>query len=114
MINSTDNSPGKNKGSVGVPVPKYRQSKCVCWRCGKKTAVYSWVGKKLFGVKTPPQPMPKTLRYKFSKQAGHNYWVNTCFYCGSIQGDWFLYCEPDGVFFDEEKFEDLFEGGVVT
>ncbi|MBL8151643.1 MAG: hypothetical protein JNN15_17085, partial [Blastocatellia bacterium] len=48
----------------------------------------------------------RTVQYRFSKTVGDKYWVNTCPYCESIQGDFFLYSEPDGPFFTVDLEED--------
>lgn len=45
------------------------------------------------------KPIPRTIQYRYSNTVGNKYWVNTCPRCGSIQGDWHLFSEPDGPFF---------------
>jgi hypothetical protein len=51
--------------------------------------------------KTKPeiQPMPRTIQHCYSKEAGSKYWANTCPFCKSVQGDYFLHAEPEGPFF---------------
>jgi hypothetical protein len=43
--------------------------------------------------------VPRTLHYGFSHSIESEYWVNTCPYCQAIQGDFYMYMEPDGPFF---------------
>lgn len=57
-----------------------------CFRCKQKTPVFWWSGIP-FCETEPPEPRPHTIKYKFSKQFGGAYWVNTCANCGVIQGD---------------------------
>jgi ssDNA-binding Zn-finger/Zn-ribbon topoisomerase 1 len=86
----------------GVPLPTaYYRSACTdCWRCQKEILVFDWPGKDMHND-VPPRGAnrPRTVQLKYSKTAGGKYWANTCPYCKSIQGDFFLYSEPDGPFF---------------
>ncbi|MGH8148384.1 MAG: hypothetical protein ACRETB_00190 [Steroidobacteraceae bacterium] len=43
-------------------------------------------------------PWP-SLRFAFSRAVGFRYLANHCTRCGTLQGDYFLHCEPRGVFF---------------
>jgi hypothetical protein len=39
------------------------------------------------------------VKFSYSKTVNARYWANTCEHCGALQGDFFLYNEPDGPFF---------------
>jgi hypothetical protein len=54
----------------------------------------------------PPEPVPDNVRLTFSKSIQESYWANVCEHCGAIQGDWFLFSEPDGPFFGEPLEQD--------
>lgn len=63
----------------------------------------------LWGDKPIP-PIPKTIKYRYSKTVGNKYWANTCSYCNSLQGDFFLKCEPGGPFtFNVQRDDDTWE-----
>lgn len=70
----------------------------VCWKCNKKTAVYTWAGHQLWAKNCPVVGRPSTVRFMWSNTISGRYWANSCEHCGSILGDWFLYCEPGGPF----------------
>lgn len=95
------------KNKLELPAAYYRYGICKCWKCKNEIIVFAWpkVG---MNSSSDPQviPRPKTVQFRFSKTAGHYYWVNTCPYCKSIQGDFFLYFEPDGPFFGINNMED--------
>ncbi|MHB9131913.1 MAG: competence protein CoiA family protein [Armatimonadota bacterium] len=85
---------------ITLPTSYYRYGICDCWRCGKEILVFLWPKDGLHDAKTPSgMPMPKTIQLRYSKMAHGEYWVNTCPFCNSIQGDFFLYMEPDSPFF---------------
>lgn len=88
--------------AIGLELPKayYRYGFCKCWKCKREIIVFAWPKNSMHDNSAPKiQPPPKTVQYRFSKTAGNKYWVNTCLHCASIQGDFFLYSEPDGPFF---------------
>lgn len=39
------------------------------------------------------------FRFAFSRADGFRYLANHCTRCGTLQGDYFLHCEPSGAFF---------------
>ena len=88
--------------ATGLPVPTkyYITGVTQCWKCHKEILVYTWPGHDSFS-KEPPKikPIPQTIQYRSSKTVGDSYWVNTCPYCHAIQGDFYLFSEPDGPFF---------------
>lgn len=90
-----------NDTKIVLPEPEYYYYGIVdCWRCKKEIIVFAW-GEWVEWDEEKPQeiPIPSTIRFMYSKTAGERYWVNTCPYCDTIQGDWFLFSEPDGPFF---------------
>ena len=42
-------------------------------------------------------------RIDFSKTTKKAYWMNHCEYCGAKQGDFQMYCDPQGAFFPIDK-----------
>lgn len=69
-----------------------------CFKCKEEIPVFWWSGIP-FCESTPPEPRPRTIARRFSKQYGGAYWANTCANCGVIQGDNYLF---------------LFEGAVLA
>lgn len=61
-----------------------------CFKCKKEIPVFWWRGVPFCEVE-PPNPKPKTIKYRNSKQYGGSYWANTCANCNMIQGDNYLY-----------------------
>lgn len=88
------------KSHIKLPTTYYRHGFCICWKCKREIVVFAWPKDGIHDDSAPKvKPPPRTIQYRFSKTAGHKYWVNTCPYCQSIQGDFFLYNEPSGPFF---------------
>ena len=90
----------------------YRYGFCECWKCKREIIVFAWPKVSEWDYSTPKvKPIPKTIQYRYSKTVGRKYWVNTCPRCKSIQGDFFLFSEPDGPFFGircEENSQDAY------
>lgn len=61
-----------------------------CFKCKQEIPVFWWRGVP-FCVVEPPNPKPKTIKFRKSKKYGAPYWANTCANCNMIQGDNFLY-----------------------
>jgi len=61
-----------------------------CFKCKEEIPVFWWRGVP-FCESEPPNPKPKTIKYRNSKQYGGSYWANTCANCNMIQGDNYLY-----------------------
>ena len=88
------------RSNIDLPSSFYRYSYTSCWKCKKNILVFTWPSNYSQSNQKPLQkPIPRTIVYRYSKTAGHKYWANTCPYCKAIQGDFFLYNEPDGPFF---------------
>lgn len=93
--------------NLELPTAYYRYGFCKCWKCKREIIVFAWPKDGMHDDAAPKaKPIPRTVQYRFSKTVGDKYWVNTCSYCQSIQGDFFLYSEPDGPFFAVNVEED--------
>ncbi|MDR9423663.1 MAG: competence protein CoiA family protein [Marinobacter sp.] len=62
----------------------------ICWKCKTEVPVFWWNGVP-FAESQPPTPRPPTIQYRYSKQYGGEYWVNTCAKCRSTLGDNFVF-----------------------
>ena len=94
------------KCNIELPKAYYRYGITVCWKCKKEIIVFAWPED---GLKPGVKPYPRTIRYCYSRTMDSRYWANTCPYCGAIQGNFFLYMEPDGPFFGLNIEEDSIE-----
>ncbi|MGM0578303.1 MAG: hypothetical protein ACQEXJ_21445 [Myxococcota bacterium] len=81
-----------------LPGPPYRAAVYCCWSCGEDTLVYTWSGHVPWTRTRPPEPRPRTVRWRFSWQIEESYWANNCARCGAIQGDFYLFHDEDGPF----------------
>ena len=54
-------------------------------------------------VSTRIKAMTQHYRVDFSKTTCTSYWMNHCQACGMKQGDFELFCEPDGAFFPMDE-----------
>jgi hypothetical protein len=98
------------RANIELPTEYYRYALSPCWRCKKDILVFTWPGQRLHEKRQPSkQPLPKTVRYEFSKTVNGKYWANCCSHCRAIQGDWFLFAEPGGPFFGFNCYEDSAE-----
>lgn len=86
-----------------APVFTSRQTNC--WFCYHAMTVWTWPGHKLWSRKLPDgsYPIPDGLVLRRTGTVEEPYWCNVCPHCGKPYGDFFLYCEPDGAFFDLER-----------
>jgi len=83
-----------------IPTIFYRTAYSSCWRCDREILIFVWPNDSIHNYILPDTiPRPKTVQYRYSKMAGENYWANTCPYCKSIQGDFFLFVELDSPLF---------------
>lgn len=93
--------------NIELPTAYYRYGFCQCWKCKREIIVFAWPKDGMHDDSDPKvKPCPRTVQYRLSKTVDDKYWVNTCPYCQSIQGDFFLYSEPDGPFFAVDLEED--------
>jgi predicted RNA-binding Zn-ribbon protein involved in translation (DUF1610 family) len=96
--------------STGVTLPReyYRTTTSHCWKCKKEILVFDWPGNRDSDA-VPNEPRPNSIQYRYSKTVGHKYWANTCPYCHQIQGNFFMFSEPDSNFFGFRSGEDTVE-----
>jgi hypothetical protein len=88
------------KSQVSIPETYFRTAYNDCWKCGKEILIFVWPSDSMHSHKLPNGiERPKTIQFRYSKMAGTKYWANTCPYCNSIQGDFFLFSEPDSPLF---------------
>ena len=83
---------------IKLPTEYYRYAPIKCWKCTKETLVFSWPGHKN-NIEPRPAGRPRTVQYRYSKVVGGKYWANVCGHCDILQGDFFLYAEPDSPLF---------------
>ncbi len=62
-----------------------------CWNCNNRIFVLDWPHHKKWDPRMPPGPVPKTLQLRHSQVTGEEHWANTCFLCGQIQGDYYVF-----------------------
>lgn len=82
----------------------YRYAPYQCWKCGKQVVIFKWCNSMLEGeVEKPQEPIPHTIQESHTNMSGETYWANTCPYCNSVQGDFYVSNEPDSPFFELES-----------
>ncbi len=80
--------------------PPYRYGITHCWKCQHTILVVAWPRQAFYPTVLPAKdPITRMLRYRYSHTAQCHYWANVCPHCHAMQGNWFLYDEPDGPFF---------------
>lgn len=91
-----------------IPLPwgNYHAEPARCYRCQRALVVFTWPGHAMWTVKRPPEPIPPTVKFAYTRTTGTRYWANTCPHCHAVQGDWNLYAEPGGPFFEVGQYED--------
>lgn len=94
---------------------QYTEGYETCWKCHRRTKVFTWLGFSLWTKEKPPEPIPPTVKLTYSATIDDSYWANNCEWCGVIQGDFFLYHVPGHAFYgllgDFDGFtDDFFEG----
>jgi RNase P subunit RPR2 len=88
------------KTKVEIPDEFYRPTCGSCWRCGREILIFAWPTQGMHNSRVPEHiPRPKTIQYRYSRQARSKYWVNTCPYCNNIQGDFFLFSDSHSPLF---------------
>lgn len=90
---------------VFLPVGySYRYAPYECWECGKQIVIFKWCNSMLEGeIEKPPEPIPHTIQERYTNMSSERYWANTCPYCNSTQGDFYISNEPDSPFFGLEN-----------
>lgn len=77
--------------------PLYVPAVAPCWSCKEKIIWHWWRGVP-FAQTRPPEPVPRTLQFRFSKMYGGKYWMNVCPGCRAPQGDNFVFLASDSPF----------------
>jgi hypothetical protein len=80
-----------------ISEPLYVPAVAPCWSCKEKIIWYWWKGVP-FAQTKPPEPVPCTLQFRFSKMYGGKYWMNVCPGCRAPQGDNFVFLASDSPF----------------
>lgn len=89
------------KTKVKIPTEPYLYGITQCWKCKKEILVFTWAGYIFFSKEMPKKrPFSHTIQYRYSETVGHKYWANTCPYCGSIQGDFYLHMGVESPFLE--------------
>lgn len=79
---------------------KYRYAPYACWKCGESIIIFKWTSPLISGpIDVPPEPIPSTLKERYTSTSNETYWANVCPKCDSVQGDFFINCEPESPFF---------------
>ena len=86
--------------NVQLPGEYFRYGIRECYKCKKEILVFTWPNAFEKNDKPRSDYVPRTIKRQFSKTADLEYWGNSCPYCGALQGNFFLYMEPDGPFFN--------------
>lgn len=73
------------------------------WYGHDEPTILSYVTKLAPAVVNQVKAMTRHYRVDFSKTTGSSYWMNHCEACGMKQGDFELFCEPDGAFFPMDE-----------
>ncbi len=62
-----------------------------CWNCKNRIFVLDWPSHKKWDRRMPPDPVPNTIQLRHSQVTGAEHWANTCFLCGQVQGDSYIF-----------------------
>ncbi len=93
----------KISAETRVPIPegyKYRYAFRSCWKCDKEMITFKWRHSLMEGpIDKPPEPIPPTLKKRYTLASNETYWANVCPNCDSVQGDFFINEEPDSPLF---------------
>lgn len=73
------------------------------WYRHDEPTILNYVTELLPAVANRIKTMTRHYRVDFSKTTGSSYWMNHCEACGMKQGDFELFCEPDGAFFPMDE-----------
>lgn len=108
---------GRVSEATKVPLPegyKYRYAPYKCWKCKGEMIAFVWPEDEWSDESSvPPEPIPKTVRVSYTQMSDSEYWANVCPHCEAVQGDFYVFSEPDSPLFgsrtlfrdDKESFE---------
>ncbi|MDQ1835226.1 DUF5710 domain-containing protein [Massilia scottii] len=68
------------------------------WRQYDEPTIVHYVTDLLPSVASRMKAFSRNYRIDFSKTTESSYWMNHCEHCGMKQGDFGMYCEPEGAF----------------
>lgn len=92
---------------VPLPTTFYRYTVGECWKCHEEILLFAWPGQEAEEQQTPPAVgRPRTVQLRYSKTVRDRYWANTCPCCGVLEGNFFLFSEPDSPLFAFDAGED--------
>jgi len=89
-------SVARASGSALAPSPPYEAAVYDCYKCKAEMLIYRWTPEggveddELWPTLPPPEPVPPSVQWRFSKQLGRKYWANVCPRCNAIQGGFYL------------------------
>ncbi len=69
------------------------------WTQSDEPAIIHYVTYLPSSVINQIQRLTPKYRFDFSKTTQSSYWMNHCEHCDAKQGDFYMHCEPNGVFF---------------
>ncbi len=88
----------------------YRAKLHQCFRCKEWIVVFTWSEHEMWSEAMPPKPIPRSIKYRYSKSLQRKYWVNTCQKCGATQGDSFVH---QGQKNDQETWKFIYNSAPI-
>ena len=81
-----------NMNHVTIQNLAYRKVERTCCACGMNIPIYNWLSRLQHEIESePPEPIPSTIQFRYSRSFGGDYWANICPYCDTLQGDHFIH-----------------------
>lgn len=80
-----------NFDSSLLTLTSYKVKRHICYKCSQPIVVFSWEGHTMWPDDMPPQPSPRSIKFRYCQSLQKRYWVNTCQSCGATLGDSFVY-----------------------
>ncbi|QJQ02338.1 conjugal transfer protein TraC [Herbaspirillum rubrisubalbicans Os34] len=74
------------------------------WYRHTDPAIVHYINGLLPAVEARIRALSRHYRLDFSKTTQSSYWMNHCEHCGMKQGDFEMYCEPQGAFFPVDRY----------
>lgn len=88
-----------------IPAAYYRPGICSCWSCKKEIVVFAWPESEQYEKNAPEaEPRPLTVQHRATSMSGTAYWLSVCPFCGAVQGNHYVYSDPDGPFFNIQSY----------
>jgi len=73
------------------------------WSQYDQPTIIFYINNLLPAVEARIKAFSRHYHIDFSKTIQSSYWMNHCEYCDTKQGDFMLYCEPEGAFYPIDK-----------